>query len=101
MLGRREKHLEYSVTSLLDRLWVEGEVHFKVDQEESLVNDLVVTEAVVVGVGIGRSQRDEDDGDIQYMAGTFRIFRNFKYSTFRQSLGFILQIKQNQPQPWI
>ena len=59
MLGRREKHLEYSVTSLLDRLWVEGEVHFKVDQEESLVNDLVVTEAVVVGVGIGRSQRVE------------------------------------------
>ena len=48
----------YSVTSLLDRLWVEGEVHFK-DQEESLVNDLVVTEAVVVGVGIGRSKRVE------------------------------------------
>ena len=59
MLGRREKHLEYSVTSLLERLWVEGEVHFKVDQEESLVNDLVVMEAVVVGVDIGRSQRAE------------------------------------------
>ena len=54
MLGRREKHLEYSVISLRDRLWVEGEVHFKVDQEESLVNDMVVMEAVVVGVGIGR-----------------------------------------------
>ena len=51
MLGRREQHLEYSVTSLLDRNWVEREVHFKVDQEESLVNDLMVTEAVVVGVG--------------------------------------------------
>ena len=40
---------------MLDRLWVEGEVQFKVDQEASLV----VTEAVVVGVGIGRSQRVE------------------------------------------
>ena len=51
LLGRKEKHLELSVTSMLDRLTNlgEGEVDFMMDnnQVESLVNNLVVTKAVV------------------------------------------------------
>ena len=68
MLGRREKHLEYSVTSLQDRLWVEGEVHFKVNQEDSLVNGLVVTDAVVVGVVI---LVNLSDGQVKMTWATF------------------------------
>ena len=46
LLGRREKHLEWSVTTMLDRLtyfnWGEGVVDFKMynNQVERLVNNL-------------------------------------------------------------
>ena len=53
LLGRREKHLEWSVTTMLDRLtnfnWGEGVVDFKMynNQVERLVNNLVATKALV------------------------------------------------------
>jgi hypothetical protein len=51
LLGRREKHLECSFTSVLDRLtnWGEGEVDFMIDNNkvERLVNNLVATKAFV------------------------------------------------------
>ena len=53
LLGKREKHLEWSVTTMLDRLTNsnlgEGVVDFKMynDQVERLVNNLVATKALV------------------------------------------------------
>jgi hypothetical protein len=53
LLGRREKHLEWSVITMLDRLTNsnlgEGVVDFKMynDQVERLVNNLVATKALV------------------------------------------------------
>ena len=53
LLGRREKHLEWSVTTMLDRLTNsnlgEGVVDFKMynNQVERLVNNLVATKALV------------------------------------------------------
>ena len=54
LLGKRYKHLELSISGLLDRLtnWEEREVHFRLDQEERLVTNLVVTKSVVVGLVI-------------------------------------------------
>ena len=54
LLGRREKHLEWSVASMLDRLTNrgEGEVDFMMDnnQVERLVKNLVTPKAVVGSV---------------------------------------------------
>jgi hypothetical protein len=53
LLGKREKHLEWSVTTMLDRLTNsnlgEGVVDFKMYnyQVERLVNNLVATKALV------------------------------------------------------
>jgi hypothetical protein len=51
LLGRREKHLEWSVTRVADRITNrgEGEVDFKMDnkQVERLVNNLEATMAVL------------------------------------------------------
>ena len=54
LLGRREKHLEWSVTTMLDRLTNsnlgEGVVDFKMynDQVERVVNNLVALVGVVI-----------------------------------------------------
>ena len=55
LLGKREKHLEWSVTTMLDRLTNsnlgEGVVDFKMYnyQVERLVNNLLATKALVGG----------------------------------------------------